>query len=803
MSKYFITHVEPVHPLKGTEVLFTIREHDEENKIYQTHNIIKNIPHHFFTKNLSKNELDQLLQELEQNQEIQQIKDEINIDVRQFNQNNYLLKLEGSKEHRKILPAPFICKSDSKDRKDPCSLNSPSKLLQWYYPPLMMVDNLDSIPLPHEIKRRKFIDLESVVNDSYAAIDIEVEGWETGHDQIFMVVYASDKSKIVFHDLPFNQREEHESYKDFQLIQFTSQKDLGIKLTTILHEEDPLWIYGHNIMNYDQLQLRNLTQAYNPATNEHYPVTKSSQGIGRVITKGRFTLDTYTYMFNYLNIFANNKLETIADFEKSISYEEQAQLVKDAKEGDENAFLKLTHYCATDGDITVKTAERFKELVALKSLHFKRDPDSISSSSKLTIADNYWKRRHFLIKGNFRDQWKKHWSKKENFSLDWLKNQDMISSGFQQGIFDDIHTVYLTPFIAAAYKTSYNTRIKQSNLLEVIANPFVRKIKESNSVLEKFDLLQTINAELSFPIEEIDKILSRENQTFNNPPTELTDKQQSALYCVFTYHGMLNLNPLEFIHNTQQVISGTNNALKRLNIINQGNNFHFLDGDIDLKRLEDQFYGLNMGQGKVASVKKGKIIANPFYNEEIEDVNRLIYQGFSIHKGRKTNFEKRMLKTVVEQIFSDVPPNKIKTDLESEIEKFINGDSDQEEYFLPTKTRTYYKNHFRDLIEKTGNKKLIKEFERISNNIGRTYSKQTQKRLHQILEANIEDYSYPYLQEVVETIDHPYPLSIDLIYGDGLSKRLVPTQLFGFIPDLGIYEEKINRQFKDILKILK
>ena len=92
MSKYFITHVEPVHPLKGTEVLFTVREHDEENKTYQTHNIIKNIPPHFFTKNLSKNELDQLLQELEQNSDIQQIKDEINIDVRQFNQNNYLLK---------------------------------------------------------------------------------------------------------------------------------------------------------------------------------------------------------------------------------------------------------------------------------------------------------------------------------------------------------------------------------------------------------------------------------------------------------------------------------------------------------------------------------------------------------------------------------------------------------------------------------------------------------------------------------------------------------------------------------------
>ena len=166
MSKYFITHVEPVHPLKGTEVLFTIREQDKENNIYKTHNIIKDIPHHFFTKNLSNKKLQEVLQELEQNQELNSIKDEINIDVERFNKNNYFLKLQGSKEHRKILPAPFICKSNSKDRKDPCSLNSPSKLLQWYYPTLMLIDDLNSIPLPQEIKKRKFIDLESVVNDN-------------------------------------------------------------------------------------------------------------------------------------------------------------------------------------------------------------------------------------------------------------------------------------------------------------------------------------------------------------------------------------------------------------------------------------------------------------------------------------------------------------------------------------------------------------------------------------------------------------------------------------------------------------
>ena len=87
------------------------------------------------------------------------------------------------------------------------------------------------------------------------------------------------------------------------------------------HSKD-FMIYGHNIMGFDQIKLREITKAYHPATNETHPITKASMGLGKVISRGRFTLDTYRYMFNYRNIFSTNKLESLVDLDKSINYED-------------------------------------------------------------------------------------------------------------------------------------------------------------------------------------------------------------------------------------------------------------------------------------------------------------------------------------------------------------------------------------------------------------------------------------------------------------------------------------------------
>ena len=49
---FFLTHVEPLHPLKGKEALFFVREQDLEQKISRSHVITKEIPHYFLTTNL-------------------------------------------------------------------------------------------------------------------------------------------------------------------------------------------------------------------------------------------------------------------------------------------------------------------------------------------------------------------------------------------------------------------------------------------------------------------------------------------------------------------------------------------------------------------------------------------------------------------------------------------------------------------------------------------------------------------------------------------------------------------------------
>ncbi len=294
MSPYFITHTEPVHPQKGKEVLFFLR--DAQN--HKTKVIVKEIPHYFYTKAMPHAEAQMVLQEVQKLSTMAGI----TLELKRYNASKSFLRAVGSKEDRLRLPAPFLCQSESTDAQDPVGLNSPSGLLRKLYPPGMIINDPQAIPDPEQIHSRKYVSLDEMVTDTHAVIDIEVEGWEHGQDKIFMVVYLSPHHKILFHDLPFPDQK----YTESQLIHFTTQRELGAQLTTIVQQEDPLWIYGHNIMNYDQLQLRDLTQAYFPAANKYYPVVKSAQGLGRVLTKGRWTIDTYAYKFNYEKIHASN-----------------------------------------------------------------------------------------------------------------------------------------------------------------------------------------------------------------------------------------------------------------------------------------------------------------------------------------------------------------------------------------------------------------------------------------------------------------------------------------------------------------
>ncbi len=208
--QYFITHVEPVHLLHGTETRFFIREQNQETGVFRTHVVEKDIPHYFFTKKMMRRDANLWLEELVQDPGLEPLIEHstLKIEQVQYGKEKVFLRAQGSKEQHQLMPPPFLCTDRGEDH-DPLKLNSPTRLLRWFYPPFLRVHSpeVSAIPLPLEITNRDYASLESVLGDSFAGIDIETEGWETGDDRICMAVYFSNRSQVVFHDFPFEDKE--------------------------------------------------------------------------------------------------------------------------------------------------------------------------------------------------------------------------------------------------------------------------------------------------------------------------------------------------------------------------------------------------------------------------------------------------------------------------------------------------------------------------------------------------------------------------------------------------------------------
>src|SRR3989344_8792654 len=104
MPTYFVTHVEPLHPTGGREVLFVIREQDEHEA--RSHVVVKEIPHYFYTEEQPAKEAGALLTEIGKHEELKHL---IFRNIAKNGTNRRVVRAEGSKEDRLILPKEFIC----------------------------------------------------------------------------------------------------------------------------------------------------------------------------------------------------------------------------------------------------------------------------------------------------------------------------------------------------------------------------------------------------------------------------------------------------------------------------------------------------------------------------------------------------------------------------------------------------------------------------------------------------------------------------------------------------------------------
>ncbi|MBI2151924.1 hypothetical protein HYU21_04320 [Candidatus Woesearchaeota archaeon] len=791
MPKYYITHVEPLHPLKGEEVLFFIRE-KEENKPGKTHLHLAKIPHRFYTKPLEGGEAFKINEELKRDFPNRQLYHQ------QFTHKTVTLSLRGSKEERKILPEPFICKKDSLDKRDPFHLNSPSRQLRWLYTPFTQLDSLTDITYyPNEEKERKLIDLETLLQDTHATIDLELENWEMGKDQISQVIYLSTKRKIIFHNLPFDE----EKKEDCILQRFTTQQDLGEKLSQVIAEDDPLWLFGHNLMAFDQIKLRKLTTNYYPAPNHHYPITKSAAALRRVITKGRWTLDTFGYHFNYRNLLSNNRLETISGLLKSINYQEQADLIKKARQGNAAAFHSLLHYLYEDGLYAQKAALEVLETAAAKARYFRRAPDDICTASPKTISEEYWDRHYFLKRGNYnlRNAAKKSRQRTaDQTEPNYIEElTDSLSAGqLQKGFFSEgISVIYLTPLLAGS-----------ASLVEKMAPDISTKFKQSTNSLEKYDCLRTLEY-LLYPFLEIIFTAEENKEQEILKPSKLKDQfqlspnLQKKISSTFYSTGLEEIDAYNWIKGLKLALEQSQKALHSHNLINYGGSLVFINGEINYTKLEQNYFGTYLGQGPALSLNRNRIVANPF-NES--NPARFLYQSLDIQSGGKTNFEKRIYSEAIKKIFSKESILNVSSFLRTEQKQFIRGKAEEKAYHISRGRRTYYKNQLGNLLEFSGQKpEIIESYLNLKPRITSTMSDETKEELIELIELCQNTYAYPYLkEECLEQILNPYPQKIELVYDLACKGELIPKELSS-APDLAAYRDKITPLFKEFIGALR
>lgn len=793
-SQFFITNVEPLHPQKGNEVVFYVREQDLETNVGKSHVRVEELPHYFFTANMRSEEAAANLIRFQQQQELEHLV----MEQHRISSNWSFIRAEGSKEDRKVLPTPFICKKDSKDKRDPYGNSSPSKLLRWLYPPMMKIDSLDQIPCPREIMApgfmHQFANLDLIVKDIMAIADIEVRDWEIGQDSVFQTVYISSVSESLFHDLPFNDSEQ----EGFPLVRFNKQKELGERLTDLLLKEDPLVLAGHNIMNYDQLQLRRITQAYFPSTDEYKPITKSAQGFGRVLTKGRFTIDTYGYYFNWLNLFVNNKIETIQEFSKSIGYAEQAYLLRRAEQGDRESFQKLTHYCIEDGKITWELLQKIKGRIFDKSIAMNTSPDKICTSGKNSLGRDTWKRRYFLFHGNHEEGWRRRAKRaKEGFSLEKEKNRYLPKTKypeiipFHQGMFENAHIVYFTPFISAC-----------QDELELLFPELLAKVRNSQDALEKFNWLQVLNAKISYIAEEVIDVLAKQDEDLSQATKWIQEKNYWDLSNFLKDHSFGIVGALDLVNKFANSLERTKEFLAdpRIDIINRGSYFYFLTGAVDLGELTKDMLGIHLGQGQVLSLEKEKVVANPFSTDNID---RIIYQGYSPYRGKKFVFEKEVLSDLLKMFFNREEPEVINSYISHVLDHVGSGKLAKEGYFITKKTRTHHKGLYVNVFENSkATKKLRKEFDKIKRRIKDRMSPETAKELVNFTASCQEFYCYPFLEECLEGVLHPYPPAINLVYATDSNGLLLPESMVDRI-DYDFYRSKLEKSVKPFREILE
>jgi hypothetical protein len=369
---------------------------------------------------------------------------------------NFVVKIDAAdeKDVQKTLKKVHLNAREKRearmDASDPLGLNSPTELLRFWFPPNMPYD--PERPLITQICRKKhpftfhgdgtwsiertIKEATAFVLKNLAGLDDEVTAYTKDvpiSGRLFMSTYDPADDKKIYATKEFWRTKEFQQIiaNSFPQIKFEFIEDEYYLRARMSNDaQHDLLVFGHNIVEFDQRhnakynQENALLQEGKITPEEHAKIAaargsyKNTEGKKPqdlwMVTKNSL-LDSYTYFGHRNKLFANDKLATIAGFEKSLSYKELEEKLRSGKIED---LLEIVNYQAIDGDKTRELAMRIIPHALLESLAVHKPLQSVFNANPVLNFYLSGRREYMLAKNTHRDRhemsFRRHLEKLDN-----------------------------------------------------------------------------------------------------------------------------------------------------------------------------------------------------------------------------------------------------------------------------------------------------------------------------------------------------------------------------------------------------
>ncbi len=506
------------------------------------------------------------------------------------------------------------------------SFYSPTTYFRWRYaPPFTVVEEKNGqLIFP---KKRKFVDKEIVLADKKCALDIETTEYDSPElERITNAVLNFGEKKYIITSF----RGVGDRFRDYDVIYAENTDGIKNMVEGILHEEDPLIIYGFNIV-FDQKKLRELgDDDYLPGVDFSRPVFK---GLKNMMTKGRFTVDLYPFLSSNKNIYKNNTLATHSGIEKDMNHAVLEFETYQAEHGRMDSVQRCMGYVAGDGDITRKRGDENIENIVSRALFAKISLEKACTASSKANMGDYWNKKFYFEMNTYKNRYEHGYNRLE-FDPE-NKKDELLNLERNKCLEDRVSLVYPKFFINSLWDMIRGTT---STL-------------RFGTPLEKLNFCQTLHGYITHSLIEYFEL----------------KEEKPGFARVYAFEQMYGIKFDKIDSLLKKNVERMNELLKDAGLINYSKKFLYVKNP---EQIEKEKLGFVFGTGPMLSAGE-KIVS-------LID-GRLIYQGFGLTRGTKTSFDKEFAEAIIKKRLLLMPEEEVIEFVGSEISKLRNGDAPKED----------------------------------------------------------------------------------------------------------------------------